>query len=170
MIKMLCPSEMAISAYEIDYDQLYRNGFRGIILDIDNTLVPHGENASDESVYLINKMKNTGFNLCIISNNDEERVFRFNKNIGLPYVFKALKPSKKGYTKAKEILGCSNDKIICIGDQIFTDIAGANRAGMYSILVKPIDPKEPPFVRFKRLLEKPVFFYLKHVKINLKEV
>ena len=162
MIKMFCPSEMATSAYEIEYEQLFRKGFRGIILDIDNTLVPHGKNATDEAVDLINKMKKIGFSLCIISNNDEERVLGFNNNIDLPYVFKALKPSKKGYIRAKEILGCSTEKIICIGDQIFTDIAGANRAGMYSILVKPIDSKEPPFVRFKRLLEKPVLLYLKN--------
>ena len=161
MIKRFYPSETAVSAYEIDYERLYRNGFRGIILDIDNTLVVHGGKATPQAEKLIGKMNSIGFKCCIISNNDEERVLKFNKDINLPYVYKALKPSKKGCLKAMELLKCKADEIICLGDQLFTDIAAANGMGMYSILVKPIDTKEPPFVRFKRLLEKIVFSFQK---------
>ncbi len=144
------------SCFSIDYDNYYHSGFRGIIFDIDNTLVPHGKMGDEELVRFIEGLKDIGFKIILVSNNSRERNKKFADPLGIDYIYKAGKPSIKGYQEACRRLEIPADRFLCIGDQLFTDIWGGNRAGMHTILVNPIDPAEEIQIILKRKLEKPV--------------
>ena len=159
MFKCFYPDEIQDSAYEIDYEQLYEQGSRGLLFDIDNTLVPHGAPADDRAKALFAHLKGIGFMSCFLSNNQIERVSSFNKDVGETFIEDAHKPSVKNYRKAMEMLGTDTSNTIFIGDQLFTDIYGAKRAGIRNILVKPIHPKEEIQIVLKRYLERIVLYF-----------
>lgn len=161
MLQSFYPGEYVDSTYVIDFDKLYAEGYRGLIFDIDNTLVPHGAKADERAKKLFAHLKETGFTCCLLSNNKEPRVKMFNDDVQVNYIFKAGKPSVKNYRKAMEIMGTEIRNTLFVGDQIFTDIYGANRAGIRTILVKPIHPKEEIQIVLKRYLEKIVLFFYK---------
>ena len=162
----LYPSEYINSTYEIDFDKLYKQGYRGIIFDIDNTLVPHGAPADERAISLFTHLKEIGFSCMVLSNNKEPRVKMFNDAVGVDYIYKAGKPKPSGYKKAMHRLGTTTDNTLFVGDQIFTDIVGANLAGIRTILVKPIHPKEEIQIVLKRFLEKPILaFYKLHCRL-----
>ncbi len=100
----------------------------------------------------------------LLSNNKEPRVKRFNDKVGSQYIYKAGKPGKKNYQKAMEIMGTTAENTLFVGDQLFTDVWGAKRVGIYSILVKPIHPKEEIQIVLKRRLEKIVLYFYKRSK------
>ncbi len=150
------PKEYIDSTYNINFDDLYERGYRGIIFDIDNTLVPHGSPADERAIALFGHLKELGFKCLLLSNNKEPRVKSFNDQVGAQYIYKAGKPKKSGYIRAMEMLGTDRQNTLCVGDQIFTDMIGANHVGLYSILVKPIDPHEEIQIVLKRYLEKPI--------------
>lgn len=165
MFNMFYPKRIADSAYVIDYDLLYKEGYRGVIFDIDNTLVEHGADANKKAINLIAGLKKKGFKVCLISNNKEERVLRFNKDIGVDYIHDAKKPSKRNYIRAMKIMSTTRRNTVFIGDQLFTDVYGANRVGMMTYFVKPIGPKEEIQIVLKRKLERIVlYFYRKDLK------
>ncbi len=165
MFDMFFPDRYVASAYVIDYEKLYEQGFRGLIFDIDNTLVPHGAPADERAVKLFSRLKGIGYRCCLLSNNQEPRVKMFNEKIRVDYVYNVHKPSTKNYKKAMEIMGTDTDSTLFVGDQLFTDVWGAKRAGISNILVKPIHPKEEIQIVFKRYLERVVLhFYLKRKK------
>ncbi len=164
MFKKLYPTKYLDSSYSIDYEQLYRSGIRGLIYDIDNTLVEHGMPATERAIKLFEQLRSIGFDTCLISNNKEPRVKPFADAVGSKYVFDAHKPSRKNYIRAMELMGTDTGNTYFIGDQIFTDVYGANRAGIPSILVKPIHPKEEIQIVLKRKLEKIVLFCYKRRK------
>lgn len=162
MFERFFPDRYVASTYIIDYEKLYEEGVRGLIFDIDNTLVPHGAPADERAVRLFARLKDIGFRCCLISNNQEKRVKTFNEPIRVDYVYNAHKPSVKNYIKAMEIMGTDRESTVFIGDQLFTDVWGAKRAGIPNILVKPIHPREEIQIVLKRYLEKIVlFFYLR---------
>lgn len=165
MFNMFFPDEIQDSTYDIDFENLYAQGIRGVLFDIDNTLVEHGADATERAVALFQRLDNIGIKSCLISNNKEERVLRFNKEIGTKYIYDAHKPSGKNYKKAIELMGTDLSNTIFVGDQLFTDVYGAKRIGMRNILVRPIDPKEEIQIVLKRYLEKIVLhFYEKEKK------
>ena len=162
---MFFPDRYIASTYVIDFEKLYEEGVRGLIFDIDNTLVPHGAPADKRAITLFERLKAIGFKCCLISNNQEPRVAMFNEPIQVDYVYDAHKPSTKNYKKAMEIMHTDTSNTIFIGDQLFTDVWGAKRAGIRNILVKPIHPKEEIQIVLKRYLEKIVLhFYMKSKK------
>ena len=161
MCSFLYPGEYVDSTYVIDFDKLYKEGYRGIIFDIDNSLVPHGAPADQRAISLFTHLKELGFSCMLLSNNKEPRVKMFNDSVGVNYIFKAGKPKTANYIKAMEIMGTDVTNTIFVGDQIFTDICGANRAGIRTVLVKPIHPKEEIQIVLKRYLEKIVLFFYK---------
>ena len=134
MFRCFFPDEYLDSAYEIDYEKLYEEGYRGLIYDIDNTLVPHGAPADDRAIALFERLRG---------------------------IENAHKPSVKNYRKAMELLGTDTGNTIFIGDQLFTDVYGAKRTGIRNILVKPIHPKEEIQIVLKRYLEKIVLHFYK---------
>lgn len=165
MFRIFYPKRIADSAYVIDYNKLYQEGYRGLIFDIDNTLVEHGADADQRAINLIARLKKIGFQVCLISNNKEERVARFNKEIKVKYIHSANKPARKNYHRAMKLMGTTVDHTVFIGDQLFTDVFGANRVGMMTYFVKQIGPKEEIQIVLKRKLERIVlYFYRKDLK------
>lgn len=164
------PDDVQESTYHIDFKALYEQGYRGVLFDIDNTLVEHNANANEKAIQLFSDLKEVGMNSCLISNNQEERVQRFNQNIGTLYIPDAHKPSCKNYQKAMELMGTNEKNTIFVGDQLFTDIFGAKRTGIRSILVKPIGKKEEIQIVLKRYLERIVlYFYRKKIEKDRKK-
>lgn len=161
MLQRMYPDEYLDSTYGIDFAHLYEQGYRGIIFDIDNTLVPHGAPADERAIELFARLKKLGFSSMLLSNNKEPRVKMFHDAVEVPYIYKAGKPSPKNYRKAMEKMGTDTTNTLFVGDQIFTDVYGANRAGIHTILVKPIHPKEEIQIVLKRYLEKIVLFFYK---------
>ena len=153
MLERFFPDEYVDSAYGIPFEELYRKGYRGIIFDVDNTLVPHGAPADARSISLFERLRAMGFSTFILSNNKEPRVAPFAGQVKSSYIFKGGKPSVKGYERAMEVMGTGRENTLFIGDQLFTDVWGARRTGLYSILTKPMDPHEEIQIVFKRYLE-----------------
>jgi len=161
MLEPFYPKHYVSSAYEIPYRELYDRGIRGVIFDVDNTLVPHDAPADDRAKKLFGEFHHMGMETCLLSNNREPRVAAFAGCVGSRYIFKGRKPSVKGYVKAMELMGTSRDTTIFVGDQLFTDVYGANRTGICSYLVKPIHPKEEIQIVMKRYLEAVVLYFYK---------
>lgn len=166
MLERFYPKEYLKSAYELNYEELYRKGYRCIVFDIDNTLVCHDEPATGRASVLMKRLTQLGFHVCLVSNNKEERVKLFADQIGVPYISKAHKPSRSGFQKAMQLLHMLPDHTVSVGDQIFTDVYGANRAGLYSILVQPINKKEEAQIVLKRYFERIVLYFYKRRQVQ----
>ncbi len=171
MLQVFYPDEYLDSTYQIDFEQKYHEGYRGIIFDVDNTLVEHGFPADARAKELFERLHELGYQMILLSNNKEPRVKNFCDDVvGARYIFKAGKPKKAGYEKAMEMMRTDRDHTLFVGDQIFTDVWGANRAGIHTILVKPIHPKEEIQIVIKRYLEKIVlYFYQRKLEKIMKE-
>ncbi|MCU6731014.1 HAD phosphatase%2C family IIIA [uncultured Coprococcus sp.] len=166
MFQKFYPSEYYTSTYVIDFVEYYKKGYRGILFDIDNTLVPHNAPATEEAIRLIHRLKEIGFGICLVSNNKEPRVAEFNKPLDVKYIYKAGKPKRSGYQKAMQLLGTDTTNTLFVGDQLFTDLWGANNTGITSLLVQPIDKKEEIQIILKRIPEKWILHsYLKKHQI-----
>ena len=159
MLEIFYPDYEVESAYGIDYEDLYKKGFRGVIFDIDNTLVPHGAPADQRAIALFSRLRRIGFRTVLLSNNKEPRVKLFHDGVGSEYIFKAGKPGRTGYENAMKLMGTDPSNTVFVGDQLFTDIWGAKRAGIKTWLVKPIHPKEEIQIILKRRLEWVVLFF-----------
>lgn len=164
LLERFYPDEYLDSAYAIDYEALYEQGYRGVIFDIDNTLVPHGAPADPRSVALFARLRRIGFQSLLLSNNKEPRVKMFNDEVGSRYICKAGKPAVKNYVRAMEMMGTAAETTMFVGDQLFTDVWGAKKAGIRTWLVKPIHPKEEIQIVLKRRLERIVLFFYERSK------
>ena len=165
MFKTFYPDEYAASTYVLDFEKMYREGCRGLVFDIDNTLVPHGAPADERAKQLFRRLKEIGFESCLLSNNQKKRVEMFNQDVGTHYIFNAHKPATGNYKRAMELMGTDLSSTIFVGDQLFTDVWGAKRAGIHNILVQPMNPKEEIQIVLKRYLEKIVLhFYEKECR------
>lgn len=159
---LLKPFKYVNKITDIDSHLLKVLKVKAILLDIDNTLAFHGrEDLFDGVLEWIKNLKMNNYRLVLISNNSHERVETFAKKVGLEFITEAKKPLPYGFNVAKNLLNLKSEQILVIGDQIFTDVLGANLAGMRSILLEPIDCNEPIFIKFKRILEKPFRIKLK---------
>ncbi len=139
----------------IDIAALKANGIDGIVLDIDNTLVPyHVPTPTPEVIAFVASLKAAGIAAVIASNNSGERVELFAKSLGVFAIHKAGKPLPGGLLKCAAVMGTHRKHTAVIGDQIFTDVLGANLCGMYSILVKPLPSDENRFFKVKRYFER----------------
>ena len=159
MLKRFYPDHEKDSVYKLDFEGLYVSGYRGIIFDIDNTLVPHGAPADKQAIRLFKRLHRIGFETMLLSNNKEPRVQSFANQVQSKYIYKANKPGAAGYLQAMERMGTTKENTIFIGDQLFTDVWGAKKQGIETWLVKPIHPKEEIQIVLKRKLEKIVLYY-----------
>ena len=159
MFRTFYPKEYVDSTYVIDFDSFAKKGYKGVIFDIDNTLVPHGAPADENAINLFKRLETIGYRVMLLSNNKEPRVKMFADAVGAEYIFKAGKPGIAGYQKAMEKMGTDTESTIFVGDQLFTDIWGAKRAGIETYLVSPIHPKEEIQIVLKRYLEKIVLYF-----------
>ncbi len=169
MVQIFYPKECVRSAYEIPYEEFYKKGIRGIIFDIDNTLVMHGAPADERARQLFSRLRAAGFHTCLLSNNKEARVTPFAETVGSDCVWKAGKPGQNGYREAMRRMGTSVSSTLFVGDQLFTDVYGANRSGIYSILVEPIDPREEIQIVIKRRLERIVLWFYRRSQKRVAE-
>ncbi len=159
MLERFYPDEYLDSAYEVEYGRMYREGYRGIIFDIDNTLVPHDAPADGRARQLFLRLREIGYRCCILSNNKEPRVRSFSDAVKARYIFDAGKPGVSGYLRAMELMGTDAGNTFSVGDQIFTDVCGSRRAGLHTVLVKPIHPKEKLQIVLKRIPERVVLYF-----------
>ncbi|HHU56559.1 MAG TPA: YqeG family HAD IIIA-type phosphatase [Acholeplasmataceae bacterium] len=163
-IESFIPYACRKTVYDIDYNKLYEQGKRILLMDLDNTLLPYDKEYPDSELKsLFRRIKDIGFTVIIMSNNVEARVKTFAEAVECDYVYSALKPLKRGYQKAlKKLVHYDHREIICIGDQLLTDVLGSSRLGLKCILVKPIMKKsEKWYTKFNRTMESQILKRLK---------
>ncbi|AUB52182.1 MULTISPECIES: YqeG family HAD IIIA-type phosphatase [Enterococcus] len=155
------PTWMVEAVYKITPAQLKKLGIKAVLTDLDNTLIAwNNPDGTEELFTWILEMRNAGIPVVVVSNNNSERVARAVKKFELLYVARALKPLPVGINKAKKMLDLADEEIIMIGDQIMTDIRGANSAGIRSVLVKPIIETDSWKTKFNRFWERKIMSYL----------
>lgn len=151
---ILYPDYYCQDVTKITTSFLKEHNIKGLILDVDNTLIDIDRKLLDGAKDWHETIKNSGFKTIILSNTNKiDKVEGVAKILNMEYIYFAKKPSRKGFTKAKEKLGLPSQSIAVVGDQIFTDVIGANRSNMFSILVKPISKKDLLITKWKRPLE-----------------
>ncbi|MBO8141458.1 MAG: YqeG family HAD IIIA-type phosphatase [Firmicutes bacterium] len=162
MLRLLKPDACYPSLYEVDLDGLSRKGIRGLILDLDNTIVEYA-NASvpDRAVAWVREALDRGFRVCITSNAVTGRVAAFSEALGVPGIANAVKPASWPFRRALKLLGTAPRETAVIGDQVFTDVLGGNRLGMFTVLVNPLSTAEMVTTRLVRLLERRALAYLR---------
>lgn len=160
-MKLLTPDYYEDNIFNINLKKLRQDGIRLILTDIDNTIVPYGlEKPTKTILDWFKNVKDLGFDVCFLSNNNAERVDLFNKELGYYAIHKANKPLPFSYNKCVKMYNANKNEVVFIGDQLFTDVLGAKLAGLKCILVKPIRMDEEDFqIQFKRSIEK--LFYNK---------
>ncbi|WIF95191.1 YqeG family HAD IIIA-type phosphatase [Caminicella sporogenes] len=162
MKNLLIPKLYVDSIFDINLDELKKRGIKNLIVDIDNTLVAWDKKTAPRSVIQwFDEVKKKGFNICLVSNNTEDRVVKFTENIEIAAFHRAKKPFKTTFYKAMNYMKANKKNTAVIGDQIFTDILGGNRVGLYTILVVPIESKEFWWTQLVRKIER---FILKKIK------
>jgi uncharacterized protein len=156
LLKKLIPYKSVSNVYDIDLDALWSTGVRGVITDLDNTLVGAKDPlATPELIDWLTKVRARGFQIVIVSNNNRVRVAKFADPLGIPYIYSARKPMNRAFKQATAIMKISEKQTVVIGDQMLTDVLGGNRLGMYTIMVLPVAPKDEGFMtRINRRLEK----------------
>lgn len=161
--KKFFPHEYVQSIYDVDYNKLYAEGFRLILTDLDNTLISYKEDEPNEKLFAWKEeMEAIGYKIIVVSNSGKARVKHFADLFGVEFVNSATKPLKRGYKKGLKKTEFKKEQVIFMGDQLMTDIYGANRVGMLGILVAAIDKKTERFItRVNRFNEKRV---LKRIK------
>jgi len=152
---LLCPNRMVNSLYDIEVYALQHLGIRGIIFDLDNTIVPWDQQEmSPEIIQWLQALVCQGFQLCLVSNNMGNRVEGIAALLGIPFVSKAYKPTNAGFLQAIKRMELNRKEVAVVGDQLFTDILGGNRLGLYTIWVKPLSKQEFIGTKITRQLEK----------------
>ena len=139
---------------EITIELLKKNNIKGLILDVDNTLIDYDKKMLEGLERWCSDLKDNGIKICILSNTSKlEKVKKVAETLNLEYFYFARKPSKAGFKKAQNLLGLEEKNIGVVGDQVFTDVIGGNRCNMFTILTKPIDKRDFWYTRIKRPLE-----------------
>lgn len=155
MMKLFIPFAMAKNIYEIDVEFYKKFGIDTIVCDLDNTLdAYYQKEPSDKAIELVSKLKAEGFKFIIISNNTKERVKRYADKIECEFIHSARKPLKyrsKNFFKKNNI---DPTKTICIGDQVFTDVAYANRMKFRCILCENLVEKDQFFTKFNKSIDR----------------
>lgn len=140
----------------ISPEMLREMGVEGLLLDIDNTLTTHDNPVPAQGVTdWVARMKAAGIQLRLVSNNHPPRVEPFAQLLGIPCICEGKKPLSSGFRRAMEDMQLPKKALCVVGDQIFTDILGANWFGVKSIYVPPMELEKTHFFKFKRFMEKP---------------
>ena len=162
MKNLLIPKLYVDSIFEIDLDMLKEKGITSLIVDIDNTLVAWDKKEAPRSVIeWFRKVRDKGLQICLVSNNTEERIVKFTEDVEIFAIHRASKPRKKPFYDAMKHMASNIKNTAMVGDQIFTDVLGGNRVGLYTILVVPIESKEFFWTTFVRNIES---FVLRRIK------
>lgn len=162
MANLLYPQIYVDSLLEVPLEDLKKKKIKAFILDLDNTLTEWNSNELRQEIteWFIN-IKQLGFKACILSNNGEQRIIKVAEQLGIPFIHRAKKPRRGAFYRALDLMEVQREETAVIGDQIFTDILGGNRAGLFTILVRPITRKEFLGTKFSRAIE---FFVLRRIR------
>lgn len=162
MLEFLYPQIYVKSLLEIPLDELKELKINTFILDLDNTITEwNRREVRQEVAEWFQNIKDQGFKACILSNNGEQRVLAVARSLGIPYLHRAQKPRRRAFFRALSLMESQAAETAVIGDQIFTDVLGGNRAGLYTILVVPLDKREFPGTKISRCLE---YFVLRRLR------
>lgn len=149
------PIEYVQSIFQIDIEKLANSGVKGIITDLDNTLV--GWDVADPTEAVkewFDRAKELGITVTIVSNNNEQRVGNFSKSLNVDYIFKAKKPRGRAFNQASKLMNLNPEEIVVIGDQMLTDVFGGNRRGLFTIMVVPVKKTDGFITKFNRMIER----------------
>lgn len=162
MLKLFLPDEHVKSVFEISPKSLVDRGIKGIITDLDNTLVEWDRpNATPKLISWFKDMQNEGIKVTIVSNNNEQRVKDFSDPLAIPFIFEARKPLIRAFKRAQKIMKLKPEEVVVIGDQLLTDVLGGNRSGLHTILVVPVAQTDGFFTRINRRVERRLLSWMK---------
>ncbi|MGN1400323.1 MAG: YqeG family HAD IIIA-type phosphatase [Bacillus sp. (in: firmicutes)] len=162
MLKLFIPSEHAKSIFEITPSKLKEKGIKGIITDLDNTLVEWDRPAATPKlIEWFEEMKSHGILVTIVSNNNKERVGSFSDPLHIPHIYAARKPMGRAFKRAVKEMGLSRDEVVVIGDQLLTDVLGGNRNGFHTIMVVPVAQSDGFFTRINRTIERRILAFMR---------
>lgn len=162
------PDIYSQSIFTIDYKKLKKNGIKCLLFDLDNTIVPYTVSDVPQKIKDLFAILSNDFKLIIISNSSKNRLRPFKEKLNVDCSFSSRKPFKKKYKKILDLYHFTEDEIAAIGDQLLTDILGANRMGFTSVLVNSLAPFEPLPTRINRFFEKKILKRLKKKKLLVK--
>ena len=153
--------------FHIKPEKLKANGIKGIITDLDNTLVEWDRpEATPEIIEWLTSMQDAGILVTIVSNNNEERVKVFADPLGIPFIYEARKPLRKSFVKARKLMGIEKEETVVIGDQLLTDIFGGNRKGIAYDTCRAVATSDAFFTKFNRMIERRIMAGLKRRGTN----
>lgn len=172
VLKKFIPDYYFKSVFDIPYEELYKDGVRLILTDLDNTLISYNETMPNDKLFeLKKKIEDMGFEFIIVSNSRKNRVDNFSKAYDIKYHKFSTKPLKRGIKKTIKILTkrkYNNNEIILLGDQLMTDVLGGKRCGIRVALIEPIDKdSDIKATRLNRSMER---FFIKRVKRKYPEL
>lgn len=155
MYRLFCPDQVVETLFDIDFATLDAQGVRGVIFDLDNTIIPwDSREMRPEITEWLGGVIGRGLKVCIVSNNWRSRVREIANRFDLPFVSRAYKPAKFGFRRALAAMELQPHEAVVVGDQLFTDVLGGNRLGLHTILVKPLTAREFIGTRIHRRFEK----------------
>lgn len=155
MLKIFLPNQHVKDIFHITPEELKEKGIKGIITDLDNTLVEWDRpNATPKLIKWFEKMQKENIRITIVSNNNRERVQAFSDPLNIPFIFQARKPLARAFHRAAAQMGLKKEETVVIGDQLLTDVLGGNRGGFHTILVVPVASTDGFWTRFNRMIER----------------
>jgi HAD superfamily phosphatase (TIGR01668 family) len=162
-VHMLCPHRYCHGVAEVTIEDLREQGIDTVLLDLDNTLVPwQKHDMTDEVRAWLTALKGAGMKLYLVSNTRHgRRIVALSEELGIPHVHGAWKPRKKGFLHAMKELGSEPSKTVVIGDQMFTDVLGGNRLGLFTVMVRPIARREFLGTKISRAAERVFLSYFR---------
>ncbi|MEW9107830.1 YqeG family HAD IIIA-type phosphatase [Cytobacillus gottheilii] len=162
MLKHFLPNQHVKSIFEITPDTLAERGVKGIITDLDNTLVEWDRpNATPKLIKWFEDMKNSNIKVTIVSNNNENRVKAFSEPLNIPFIYQARKPMGRAFRRALAEMGLQQEETVVIGDQLLTDVLGGNRSGFHTVLVVPVAQTDGFVTRFNRKVERRILNFFR---------
>ncbi|BBN99259.1 YqeG family HAD IIIA-type phosphatase [Sporolactobacillus terrae] len=163
MLRQFLPEEHVESVLDINPSKLKKRGIKALVTDLDNTLIAwNKEKVTPELVQWFSSLEAAGISVMILSNNSEKRVKLFSNSSGVSYIFRAHKPLPFAFKRAMRLMKVQKDEMVVVGDQLLTDIWGANRVGMHTILVTPIVDSDGWATKLNRHLERFILSRLRH--------
>ena len=154
--------------YDIDYQKLKKKGIKCLLFDLDNTLVPVTGTEPPKKVKELFAYLERDFKIIILSNSGYKRLIPFKEKLNVDAAASSKKPFKTKYLKVMELYKFKEHEIAAIGDQLLTDILGANRVGITSILINPIGEYEKFCTKINRFFEKFIYYHLKKKNLLIK--
>ena len=162
MLKLFLTNEQVKSIFDVSASMLTERGIKGVITDLDNTLVEWDRpNATPKLIEWFKEMKNHGITITIVSNNNEQRVKDFSDPLLIPFIHEARKPLIRAFSRALKEMNLNKDEVVVIGDQLLTDVFGGNRSGLHTILVVPVSQTDGFFTRINRQIERRLLTWMK---------